>query len=104
MGEDGGLGNRLEQAEADHRRRHAYGELGLGRQQAVTKLADLQLRPVQFDLAAVLQADGFVLVAQADLAFGSDAGHGAVLQLGAVYRLGDHALALQLVFLAGARR
>ncbi|CAI8980838.1 hypothetical protein EMIT0347P_90035 [Pseudomonas sp. IT-347P] len=91
VGEDGVFGDRLEQAEADHRWGDACRETRVRVHRAVTQLSDLQHRFAQFDFGAVLEANRHWRVVDAHLAFRGDAGHGHVLELATVHRLRDHA-------------
>ena len=94
IGQNGVLGNGLEQAESDHRRGDTRGEQGVRMHGAIAQLADLQLRFAQLHQGAIGEAHRHAAVGDADLALGRYAGVGHVLQLSAVGGLGHHALAL----------
>lgn len=95
IGQDRLFGNRLEQAEADHRRGDAGGKHRLRMHRPIAELADTQDRLAQFDLGAVLEPHLQRLVVHPHLAFRGDAGNADVLQLAAVGRLGNHPLVQQ---------
>ncbi|MNC16271.1 hypothetical protein D3C75_641200 [compost metagenome] len=100
IGQQRRLGDRLEQTQADHRRRHAQRELGVGVQGAIAELAELQFGLLQFDAGAVLEGDHLAGVADSHLAFRGRAGNRHVLQLAAVDRFGNQPLAFEQGFLA----
>ncbi|MNZ72109.1 hypothetical protein D3C78_904790 [compost metagenome] len=94
VGQNLSFGDGFEQAQADHGRCHACREPGVRVHRPIAELGDLQGRATQFDLMAVVEADGLVVVSHAHLAFRGHTRVGHVLQLGAIDRLRDHAQAL----------
>ena len=91
VGEDRFFGDRFEQAQTNHRRRHSCRKSCVRVHRAVSELSDLQGRFTQLDLSTVLEPYGHRRVVDAHLAFRSDAGHGHVLELPAIHRLRHHA-------------
>ncbi len=94
IGEDLGFGNRLEQAKADHRRRHPRADHGALGERAIAEVDDAVFGHSEADGLAAGKGHRLLLVVDLDLTLGLVPLDRQVLKLAAIGRLGDR---IQLV-------